>query len=338
VNIQSLAVLPLENLSGDPSQDYFADGMTDELITTLGQIRSLRVISRTSVMQYRGIHKPLLQIARELKVDAIVEGTVVRSGERVRITAQLIEASADKHLWAQSYQADVRNVLGLQEEVANAIAQQIQIRLTPLQQMGMGSGRMISPDSYESYLKGNYFLNRFTPDSIRKAAEYFRKAIDQDPSYAPAYCKLAGTYEILGNMGVIPNDVAHLKAKPLIAKALELDPRSGAAHAVRGWSLLLKDLDFAAASADFKSAVELSPNQVEGHQGLGDYYATMGNMQESVLEMERAREVDPVGLIVNYDLCMMLYFARRYDEALAQCKANLDLAPNLSMPMNDAVT
>jgi TolB-like protein/DNA-binding winged helix-turn-helix (wHTH) protein/Tfp pilus assembly protein PilF len=323
--IHSLAVLPLENLSGDPSQDYFADGMTDELITTLGQIRSLRVISRTSVMQYRGIHKTLLQIARELKVDAIVEGTVVRSGERVRITTQLIEASTDKHLWAQSYQADVRDVLGLQEEIATAIAQQIQIRLTPPQQIGMGSGRTINPDSYEWYLKGEYFLNRFTPNSTLKAAEYFQRAIEKDTNYAPAYCKLAGTYEILGNMGVIPNELAHLKAKPLIAKALELDPQSGAAHAVRGWSLLLKDLDFAAAGEDFKRAVELSPNQVEGHEGLGDYYATIGQMQQAVLEKERAREVDPVGLIVNWDLCRMLYFARRYDEALAQCKADVDL-------------
>ena len=326
--IHSIAVLPLENLSDDASQDYFADGMTDELITTLGQIRSLRVISRTSVMQYRGIHKPLPQIARELKVDAIVEGTVVRSGERVRITAQLIEASTDKHLWAQSYQADVRNVLRLQEEIANAIAQQIQIRLTPLQQMGMGSGRTINPEAYESYLKGEYFLNRFTADSVRRAAEYFQKAIDRDPSYAPAYCKLAGSYQILGNMGIIPQKVSHSKAKLLVAKALELDPRFAAVHAVRAWGLLQNDLDFAAAGGEFKRAVELNPNQAEGHQGLGDYYATMGQMQHSVLEMERAREVDPVGLVVNTDLCMVLYFARRYDEAIAQCNATLDLDPH----------
>jgi TolB-like protein len=217
--IHSLAVLPLENLSGDPAEDYFADGVTDELITTLGQIRSLRVISRTSVMQYRRVHKTLPQIARELKVDAIVEGTVLRSGERVRITAQLIEASTDKHLWAQTYQADLRNVLGLQEQIANAIAQQIQIRLTPPQQIRLSRARTINPESYEWYLRGEYFPNRFTPNSTLKAAEYFQKAIEKDPNYAPAYCKLAGTYEILGNMGVIPNDLAHLKAKPLIAKA-----------------------------------------------------------------------------------------------------------------------
>jgi TolB-like protein/DNA-binding winged helix-turn-helix (wHTH) protein/Flp pilus assembly protein TadD len=326
-NIQSLAVLPLENLSGDPSQDYFADGMTDELITNLGQIGSLRVISRTSVMQYRGVHKPLPQIARELNVDTIVEGTVVRSGGQVRITAQLIQASADKHLWAQSYERDLKDVLGLQREIANAIAKHVGSTLAP-PQIRLGSGRPTSPGVYESYLKGEYFLNRFTPDSIRKAADYFQEAIEKDPNYAPAYSKLAGCYQILAGMGAIPKKVAYPKAKVLVAKALELDPQFAAAHAVWGWSLLLYELDFATAGAELKRAVELNPNGAEGHQGLGDYYATMGQLQESVLEVERARELDPLASIVNSDLCRMLFFARRYDEALAQCKANLDLDPN----------
>jgi len=326
-NTQSLAVLPLENLSGDPSQDYFADGMTDELITNLGQIGSLRVISRTSVMQYRGVHKPLPQIARELNVDTIVEGTVVRSGGQVRITAQLIQASADKHLWAQSYERDLKDVLGLQREIANAIAKHVGSTLAP-PQIRLGSGRPTSPEVYESYLKGEYFLNRFTPDSIRKAADYFQEAIEKDPNYAPAYSKLAGCYQILAGMGAIPKKVAYPKAKVLVAKALELDPQFAAAHAVRGWSLLLYELDFATAGAELKRAVELNANGVEGHQGLGDYYATMGQLQESVLEVERARELDPLASIVNSDLCTMLFFARRYDEALAQCKANLDLDPN----------
>jgi len=326
-NIQSLAVLPLENLSGDPSQDYFADGMTDELITNLGQIGSLRVISRTSVMQYRGVHKPLPQIARELNVDTIVEGTVVRSGGQVRITAQLIQASADKHLWAQSYESDLKDVLGLQREIANAIAKHVGSTLAP-PQIRLGSGRPTSPEVYESYLKGEYFLNRFRPDSIRKAADYFQEAIEKDPNYAPAYSKLAGCYQILAGMGAIPKKVAYPKAKVLVAKALELDPQFAAAHAVWGWSLLLYELDFATAGAELKRAVELNPNGAEGHQGLGDYYATMGQLQESVLEVERARELDPLASIVNSDLCTMLFFARRYDEALAQCKANLDLDPN----------
>jgi TolB-like protein/Tfp pilus assembly protein PilF len=333
--IHSIAVLPLENLSDDASQDYFADGMTDELITTLGQIRSLRVISRTSVMQYRGIHKPLPQIARELKVDAIVEGTVVRSGKRVRITAQLIQGSADKHLWAQSYESDLKNVLALQREIANAIAKQVRIVLTPSEQIRTGIDRPVNLEAYESYLRGEYFLNRSTPDSIRKAADYFQRAIENDPNYPPAYTKLAGCYQILAVMGAIPKKAAYSKADILLAKALELDPQFAAAHAVRGWRLLLYVRNFETAEAEFKRAVELNPNGVEGHEGLGNYYASMGQSGESVQEMQYARELDPLGSIVNSDLCRTLYFARRFDDALAQCKANLDLSPNSVGPLSN---
>jgi TolB-like protein/Tfp pilus assembly protein PilF len=327
-NIRSLAVLPLENLSGDPSQDYFADGMTDELITNLGQIGSLRVISRTSVMQYRGVHKPLPQIARELNVDAIVEGTVVRSGSQVRIAAQLIQAPVDKHLWAQSYESDLKDVLGLQHEVANAIAKQVRMTLIPHEQIRLGVERPLNLEAYQSYLRGEYFLNRFTPDSIRKAIDYFQQAVDEDPDYAPAYSKLAGCYQILGNMGATPKKMAYPKAKLLVAKALLLDPQFAAAHAVQGWRLLQYELDFGSAGAEFKRAIELSPNGVEGHEGLGNYYASIGQAEQSVHEMEYARELDPLGVIVNNDLCEILFFARRYDEAIAQCKANLDLDPN----------
>jgi TolB-like protein/DNA-binding winged helix-turn-helix (wHTH) protein/Tfp pilus assembly protein PilF len=328
VNIQSLAVLPLENLSGDSSQDYFADGMTDELITILGQIGSLRVISRTSVMQYRGVHKPLPQIASELNVDAIVEGTVVRSGGQVRITAQLIQGSTDNHLWSQSYEGDLKDVLALQQQIANAVAKQVQMTLTPREQIRVGIARPINPEAYEAYLRGEYFLNRFNPDSISKAADYFQQAIEKDPNFPAAYTKLAGCYQILANMNVIPKKKVYPKAKVLLAKALELDPQFAAAHAVVGWRLLMYDLDFAAAGAEFKRAVDLNANGVEGHQGLGDYYAAMGQLQEATAEMQRARELDPLALIVNNDLCTTLLFARRYDDALAQCKANLDLDPN----------
>jgi TolB-like protein/DNA-binding winged helix-turn-helix (wHTH) protein/Tfp pilus assembly protein PilF len=325
--IQSLAVLPLENLSGDPSQDYFADGMTDALITSLGQISSLRVISRTSVMQYRGVHKPLPQIARELNVDAVVEGTVVRSSGQVRIAAELIQASTDKHLWSQSYQRDLKDVLGLQHEIASAIAKQIRMTLTPGEQIQAGTEQSVNFEAYESYLRGEYFVNRFTPDSLRKAADYFQRAIEKDPNYPAAYIKLAACYQIPAEMGAMPPKVAYPKSKLLIAKALELDPQFAAAHAARGWALLDYDLDFAAAGAEFQRAVELNPNGAEGHLGLGNYYAAMGRMQESVQEAQRARELTPLDLIVNINLCAKLYFTRRYDEALAQCKANQDLDP-----------
>jgi len=285
-------VLPLENISGDPTQDYFADGMTDQLITDLGQISSLRVISRTSVMQYRGVHKPLPQIARELGVDAVVEGTVLRSSNRVRFTAQLIEANADKHLWAQSYEGEVGNVLELQRKVANAISTQVNITIAH-DQVGIGIEKPTSAEAYESYLKGEYYLNRYTPDSISKAADYFRQAIGKDSHYAPAYTKLAGAYLMLGNIGAIPKKESLRNATALIDTALRLDPSFAAAHAERGWSLLLYDLDFDGAGLEFKRAVELNPNSVEARQGLGEYYLTMGLLQPAVQEMERARQLDP---------------------------------------------
>ena len=325
--IRSLAVLPLENISGDPSQDYFADGMTDQLITNLGQIGSLRVISRTSAMQYRGIHKALPQIARELQVDSIVEGTVLRSGDKVRITAQLIQAREDRHLWAQSFEGDLKDVLALQHEVSRSIASQVETTLLPGENIRLGITRPLNFEAYESYLKGEYYLNRFSPESIQQALRYFQQAVEKDPGYAPAYAKMSGCYRILANMNVLPKSVGNEKARALVAKALELDPDLGPAHAGVGWDLLQYDLDFASAGEEFKRAVELNPNSAEGHQGLGDYYAAVGRLRDAVGELERARELDPLASIVNHDLCQTLTFARRYDEALAQCKANLDLDP-----------
>lgn len=185
--IDSLAVLPLENLSGDKEQDYFADGMTEELIATLGKIGALRVISRTSVMQYKGAHKPLRQIGRELNVDAVVEGSVMRSGDRVRITAQLIHAASDRHLWGESYEGDLRDVLALQSKVARAIASEIQVRVTPQEQTRLASARPVNPEAHELYLKGRYYWNRWSEGGCRKGRTYFNQAIEEDPGYALAY-------------------------------------------------------------------------------------------------------------------------------------------------------
>src|SRR5438874_3638673 len=197
--IRSLAVLPLESLSGDASQDYFADGMTDELITDLGKISALRVISRTSVMPYKRVRKSLPQIARELSVDAVVEGTVLRSGEQVRITAQLIQAPADKHLWAESYEGNLRDTLALQKKVASAIAEQIRIELTPQEQAVLKKANVVNPEAYESYLKGRYFWNKRTTGGLKAAMAYFKQAIEEDPNYAQAYAGLADSYNLLGD-------------------------------------------------------------------------------------------------------------------------------------------
>src|SRR5579864_135297 len=230
--IRSLAVLPLDNLSADTSQNYFADGMTDELITDLAQISALRVISRTSVMTYKGARKPLPQIARELNVDAVVEGTVLRSGDQVRVTAQLIQAPADKHLWAQSYEGDVRQTLGLQRQVARAIAEEIQVELTSQERDVLKSVKAVNSDAYEAYLKGRYFWNKRTADGMREAISYFSRAIEKDPNYAPAYAGLADSYALAGDWkyGVLAPKDAYPKAKAAALKAIELDGTLGEAH------------------------------------------------------------------------------------------------------------
>ena len=324
-SIRSLAVLPLENVSGDAAQDYFAEGMTDELITDLGQIGSLRVISRTSIMRYKGIRKPLPQIARELHVDAIVEGTVMLSADQVRVTAQLIEASSDQHLWARQYQGDLRDAIRLQNEIAEAIANQVHSVLIPHEQL---TAKTVTPESYQAYWKGEYFLDKLTPESVRKAADYFQEAVIKDPDYVAAYNKLSASYQILGNMGALPLQESRSKAQLFTEQALRINPQSGPAHAQKGWGTLLNDLDFATAGVEFRRAVELNPNGVEGHQGLADYYAAVGQVDQAVLEMYRAQEMDPLSLIVNFGFCRTLYFARRFDEALAHCKAILELDPN----------
>jgi len=230
--IRSLAVLPLENLSGDASQNYFADGMTDELITDLAQISALRVISRTSVMAYKGARKPLPQIARELNVDAVIEGSVLRSGDQVRITAQLIDASTDEHLWSQSYDGELRDTLALQSRVASAIADQIRISVTPQEQAALKNVKAVNPKAYESYLKGRYFWNKRTGNGLKAALAYFQQATEEDPQYAQAYSGLADTYALLGDWqyAVMTPKEAFPKAKAAATKALELDGTLGEAH------------------------------------------------------------------------------------------------------------
>jgi TolB-like protein/DNA-binding winged helix-turn-helix (wHTH) protein len=251
--IRSLAVLPLESLSSDASQDYFADGMTDELISDLGQISALRVISRTSVMAYKRARKPLPQIARELNVDAVVEGTVLRSGDQVRITAQLIEASADKHLWSQSYEGQLRDTLALQSKVARAIADQIQISLNPREQAALKSARVVNPEAYVSYLKGRYFWNKRSAESLKVALAYFKQAIDEDPAYAQAYSGLADTYALLGDWqyAVMTPKEALPKAKAAAIRAMELDSTLGEAHNSLAFCLDGFDWDFNSARRNF---------------------------------------------------------------------------------------
>ena len=231
--IRSLAVLPLENLSGDTAQDYFADGMTEELITDLGQISALRVISRTSVMTYKTSHKPLAEIARELNVDAVVEGSVLRSGDRVRITAQLIQVPTDRHMWAQSYEGDVRDTLALQSRVARDIAEQIRATLDRKEQTALNASKTVNPEAFEAYLKGRYFLNKRTGDGLTRAIGYFRQAIEIDPAYAAAHSGLADSFALAGDWkyAVLPPQDAFPRARAAATKALALDDSLREAHA-----------------------------------------------------------------------------------------------------------
>ncbi len=334
--IRSLAVLPLENLSGDASQNYFADGMTDELITDLAQISALRVISRTSVMVYKGARKPLPQIARELNVDAVVEGTVLRSGDQVRITAQLIEASTDKHLWSQSYEGELRDTLALQSKVAEAIADQIRISLTPQEQAALKNAKVVNAEAYESYLKGRYFWNKRTADGLKAARAYFQQAIEEDPKYAQAYSGLADTYALLGDWqyAVMTPKEAFPKAKAAAIKALELDSRLGEAHNSLAFVLDAFDWDLDAAGKEFRRAIELSPGYATAHHWYAWHLSLLGRFDEAIAEMRNAENVDPLSLIINADVAELLLIAHHYDESIAQSRKAIEMDPNFALAHN----
>jgi len=335
--IRSLAVLPLDNLSGDASQDYFADGMTDELITDLAQISALRVISRTSVMAYKGARKPLPEIARELNVDAVVEGSVLRAGDQVRITAQLIEASTDKHLWSQRYEGELRDTLALQNRVAGAIADQIRINLTPQEEAALKNVRVVNPEAYESYLKGRYFWNKRTAGGLKVALAYFNQAIEGDPKSAQAYSGLADTYALLGDWqyAVMTPKEAFPKAKAAAIKALELDSTLSEAHTSLAFSLDLFDWNWEAAEKEFRRAIELNPGYATAHHWYAWHLSGMGRNSEAIAEMRKAENLDPLSLIINADLAELLLIARFSDESIRQSRKTIDMDPNFAVAHYD---
>ena len=334
--IRSLAVLPLESLSNDASQDYFADGMTDELISDLGQISALRVISRTSVMGYKHARKPLPEIARELNVDAVVEGTVLRSGDQVRITAQLIDASADRHLWSQSYEGGLKDTLALQSEVARAIADQIRINLNPQERAALKAAKVVNPEAYEDYLKGRFFWNKRTADGLKIAQTYFGRAIDEDPKYAPAYSGLADTYALLGDWqyAVIIPKVAFPKAKAAAIKAIELDDSLGEAHNSLAFCLDGFDWNFDAAGKEFHRAIELNPSYATAHHWYAWHLSLFGRYDEALGEMRKAQNLDPLSLIINSDLAELLIIAHSYDESIRQSLKVIEMDPDFALAHN----
>jgi len=329
-NVQSIAVLPLANLSQDPGQDYLADGLTEALTTDLGKLRALRVISRTSTAQYKGTKKSIPEIARELHVDAVVEGAVLRSGDRVRITAQLIAAPADRHVWAETYDREVRDVLAVQADVARAIAVQIRGNLSstpaPL------GAIPLNPEVYELYLKGRYARDQGSEDGRRLAFEYFRQAIEKDPQYAPAYAGLADCYARLPFYSETRPAEAFPKAKAAALKALQLDPTLAEAHASMAYVKTYYDWDWAGAEEEFRKALELDPNYAEAHHSYSRFLASLGRIEKARVELKRAQELDPLSLLVQANGGVISYFGRQYDQAIQEMRQINHLDPKFFVP------
>lgn len=332
--IESLAVLPLDNLSRDPAEDYFADGMTEELTADLGQIGALRVISRTSVMQYKGARKKTMpEIGRELNVDALVEGSVRRAGQRVRITAQLIRAATDQHLWAKSYEGDLGDVLTLQSQVAGEIASEIKIALTPQNQARLATARKVNPEAYELYLRGNYLTEQprgawWRGDDLKKAIFYYQQAIDKDPSYPLAYVGVANAYITLVSNGWVSSNEAYFRARAAALKALELDGSLADAHCALGGVLDEYDWDWLGAEREYRKAIELNPSLRRAHGWLALLLSWLGRHEEAIAEAREAQRLDPLLLTQKVNGGYILLRAGRLDEALTQCRMVLDLEPD----------
>ena len=326
----SLVVLPLENLSGDKDQEYFADGMTDDLIANLAKIRSLRVVSRSTAMAYKGTHKPVSQIAAELNVDAVVEGTVMRVGSRVRITAELVQVSTDQHLWADTYESPIGDVLALQNRVSSAIVDEIRINLTKEDKERLAKKPSVSPEAYEEYLKGRYYWNKRSTEGFVKAIGYFEDATRRDPQYALAYAGLADCYGIAGATiyGTLPTAEAAPKAKAAATRALEIDPSLAEAVTSLATAKFNYDWDWTGAAEGFQRAIQMDSRYPTAYQRYSLYLSAMGRPDDSFEQIKKARDLDPLSVNINVSFGWRLYLAREYDRSIAQLRDALELDPN----------
>lgn len=324
--IQALAVLPLANLSGDPEQEYFADGMTEELIIELGKVSAARVISRQSIMQYKDSKKTLQEIARELNVDAILEGAVERSGDRVRVSIHLVQVSPESQLWAKQYDGDIRDVLRLQDEISHAISDEIQIKLTPQERTQFASARSVDPAAHDDYLRGRYDMAQlFNPaepetngDYVQLAIGYFKQAIQKEPAYAQAYAGLADAYVALGNpsVGVNPPKQLFPEARAAATKAVELDPSLGEAHFSLAQIIELSDWNWSGAEKEYRIALKLNPNFADAHLQYGRFLQAMGRNDETMNQMNYATELDPFDIQTRVTVAYVTYSSRQYDLAI----------------------
>jgi serine/threonine-protein kinase len=326
--IDSIAVLPLANLSGDANQEYFADGMTEALISFLGQIEALRVISRTSVMQYKTAPKPLPEIAKELNVDAVVEGSAVSSGDRVSITVRLIEAKTEKRLWSQSFERELRDVFKLQREAALAIATEIEVRVTPQERALLQEARVIDPEAYELYLWGKKFKDKETPESLQQAVKNWELTLVKEPSFAPAYAELGKIYPFLAIMGIMPVKEAESKARHATSKALELDKTDAEAHIALGWIRANYDWDLSGAEEAFKRAIELNPGSREAHSSLALLLCYRGRSAEGLAVIKHAQRLDPLSEAVNVSVGEVYMYNRQYDAVIEQYRRVLAINPS----------
>jgi TolB-like protein/Tfp pilus assembly protein PilF len=325
--IQSLAVLPLENLSGDPEQDYFAAGMHEELIATLSRISALKVISRTSAVRYKGSDKPLPEIGRELGVDGIIEGSVRRAGQQVRITVQLIDAASDRHLWTDSYQRELLDVLALQSELAQAIAREIKIAVTPQQAAHLAARRPVNPETYEAYLKGMFWLNKATPEGTRKGMAYLREAVEKDPGDALAYAGLALGYITLAHGPAPPKDALPL-ARAAAEKALDLDDTLAEPFAALAFVKGYYEWDWAGAEQALQRALDLNPSLAIAHFHVAWFHVLFGRMEEAITEHKRAQELDPLMPLNSADLGQLYVWDQRYEEAMDEVEKSIEIDPN----------
>ena len=321
--VRALAVLPFANLSRDPEQEYFADGITEALISRLSQIGSLHVVSRTSVMQYRGAKQALPEIARRLSVDAIVEGTVQRAGDRVAIFANLVDASSDRSLWTGRYEGDLRDVLGLQSQVAGAIAEGVRARVTPEERRRVHWSREVDPEAYAAYLKGRYFQEKGMPWATTRAVEQFRLSLARDPRFAPAWVRL-GEAEVFD----FPPAEKMPEAKAAVLRGLEIYPSLPEGHVILGLVQTFWDRDWAGAEKSFRRALELDRASSDAHYRYSHLLAALGRFDEAIAECRKALDLDPLSPNVGHYLGRIYYFARRYDDAVRQFQKVLALDPN----------
>jgi TolB-like protein/Tfp pilus assembly protein PilF len=330
-----LFVLPFDNLSQDPKQEYFSDGLTEEMITQLGRLQPERlgVIARATAMAYKDTAKTAAQIGHELGVRYILEGCVRRAGDRVRITAQLIQVSDQTHLWADTYEGDLQDILALQNRVAQAIAGQIQIKLTRKKQANLATAPPVNPQAYEDYLKGRFYWNKRTADDLNKGIHYFQRSIQSDPNYALAYAGLADSYGLLGTVpyDALPPREAMPKAGQAALRALELDDTLAEAHASLGYVRLEYDWNWPEALKEFERALALNPSYATGHHWYANYLRIMGRLQEAIMEVKEAQKLDPLSLGINAALAESYYFAREYDHVIEQCRKTFELYPGFYM-------